>query len=148
VIWLFAFLNSNLVQNVTSCTYFKNMREKKMKPLACAILLFCVFGAQAQAATLTHGKYGCVSSKFKAASGTYEFSPRGAFTVSANGEYSYLGFEKPSNGKFIFDQKSGKISFSGGYLDKGEATPIKGDSNRFYLVTPTLPEHRWTCGLK
>jgi hypothetical protein len=127
---------------------FPNLANHPGKPLACAILLFCAFSAQAQAATLTHGKYGCVSSKFKAASGTYEFSPRGAFTVSANGDYSYLGFEKPSNGKFSFDQKSGKIAFSGGYLDKGEATPIKGESKRFYLVTPTLPGHRWTCGLK
>jgi hypothetical protein len=115
------------------------------KLLACTILSL---GATAHAATLAHGTYGCVSSKFKAASGTYEFSPRGSFTISANGEYSYQGFEKPSSGKFRFDEQSGKISFQGGYLDKGEASPIKGDSNRFYLVTPTLPEHRWTCALK
>lgn len=112
------------------------------------ILLFSAFGAQAHAEPLAHGKYGCVSSKFKASSGTYEYSPRGSFTVSPNGEYSYLGFEKPSTGRYAFDEASGKISFTGGYLDKGEATPIKGDKNRFYLVTPTLPEHRWTCALK
>jgi hypothetical protein len=119
-----------------------------MTRLSLAILLFCAFDLQAHAAQLAHGKYGCVSSKFKAASGTYEFSPRGSFTVSPNGEYSYLGFEKPSMGRYAFDEASGKITFTGGYLDKGEATPIKGDSNRFYLVTPTLPEHRWTCALK
>lgn len=119
-----------------------------MKLLACAILLSCTFGAAVHAAPLTHGKYSCVSSKFKASSGTYEFIPHGSFTVSPDGAYSYLGFEKPSTGRFAFDAASGKISFTGGYLDKGEATPIKGDSNRFYLVTPTLPEHRWTCALK
>jgi hypothetical protein len=113
-----------------------------------AILLSCAFAASAHAAPLTHGKYACVSSTFKASSGAYEFTPRGSFTVSPNGEYSYLGFENPSKGRFAFDETSGKISFTGGYLDKGEATPIKGDSNRFYLVTPTLPGHRWTCALK
>jgi hypothetical protein len=113
-----------------------------------AVLLSCALGAQAHAAPLAHGKYGCVSSTFKASSGAYEFTPRGAFTVSPNGEYSYLGFEKPSNGRYAYDDTSGKITFTGGYLDKGEATPIKGDTNRFYLVTPTLPGHRWTCALK
>jgi hypothetical protein len=113
-----------------------------------AILLSCAFGAQAHAAQLAHGKYGCVSSTFKASSGAYEFTPRGAFTVSPDGGYSYLGFEKPSTGRYAHDEQSGKITFTGGYLDKGEATPIKGDSNRFYLVTPTLPGHRWTCALK
>jgi hypothetical protein len=118
------------------------------KPLGAALLLSCAMAATAHAAPLAHGKYGCVSSTFKASSGAYEFTPRGAFTVSPDGEYSYLGFEKPSKGRFVFDEASGKISFSGGSLDKGEATPIKGDSNRFYLVTPTLPGHRWTCALK
>jgi hypothetical protein len=116
--------------------------------LALSILLVFSLGAPACAATLEHGTYGCVSSKFNAASGSYEFTPRGSFTVSANGEYSYQGFEKPSKGKFDFNADSGKIDFTGGYLDKGEATPIKGDKNRFYLVTPTLPGNRWTCGLK
>jgi hypothetical protein len=124
---------------------FQHPAIRAARPLVCALLSF---SAAAHAAPLTHGKYGCVSSTFKAASGTYEFSPRGSFTVSANGEYSYQGFEKASIGKFRFDEQSGKISFEGGYLDKGEATPIKGDSKRFYLVTPTLPEHRWTCSLK
>jgi hypothetical protein len=124
---------------------FQHLAIRVGKPLVGALLSL---GATAHAATLAHGTYGCVSSTFKAASGTYEFSPRGSFTVSANGEYSYQGFEKPSTGKFRFDEQSGKLSFQGGYLDKGEATPIKGDGNRFYLVTPTLPGHRWTCALK
>jgi hypothetical protein len=127
---------------------FRNLSHGYGKPLACTVLLLCAFSTRTHAAALTHGKYGCVSSKFKVASGTYEYSPRGSFTVSASGEYSYIGFDKPSTGKFSFDQESGKISFNGGYLDKGEATPIKGENNRFYLVTPTLPDHRWTCGLK
>lgn len=100
----------------------------------------------AAAQPLVPGKYGCVSSKFKG--GFYEYSPRGSFTLSTGGSYSYQGFEKPSTGQYSFDKASGKISFTGGYLDKGEATPIEGDKNRFYLVTPTLPEHRWTCALK
>lgn len=125
-----------------------NLANRSGTSLACAMLLLCAFSNPSYAASLTPGEYGCTSSKYNAASGSYEFSPRGSFTVSANGEYSYLGFEKPSKGTFSFDQGSGKIAFKGGYLDKGEATPIKGDSNRFQLVTPTLPGNRWTCGLK
>lgn len=118
------------------------------KALACFALPLLTLSAWAQAAAPAYGKYGCVSSKFKASTGMYEYTPRGAFTLSAGGAYSYLGFEKPSTGKFSVDAATGKISFIGGYLDKGEATPIKGDVNRFYLVTPTLLEHRWTCALK
>lgn len=104
--------------------------------------------AAAAKAMPAFGKYGCTSSRYKAASGTYEYAPRGSFTLAADGAYGYLGFDKPSKGSYRFDGSTGKISFRGGYFDKGEATPIEGHANRFYLVFPGMPESRWTCGLK
>lgn len=106
-----------------------------------------VFPVDAKA-PLAFGKYGCVSSKYNSISGNYEYSPRGSFTVSADGSYSYLGFEKPSKGRYSVDKPAGEISFQGGYLGKGKATPISGYTNRFYLVFPGMPGGRWTCGLK
>lgn len=125
-----------------------NLTIRCRKALACAIMVLGAATLPAEAAAPAHGKYACLSSKYKAATGTYEFTARGAFTLSANSQYSYLGFEQPSRGTFKVDQASGTLTFAGGYLDKGAATPIKGDANRYYLVSPSLPEHRWTCSLK
>ncbi len=91
--------------------------------------------------TLKYGKYNCTASKYR--NGSYEYLPRGSFTIAKSGTYSYLGFEKPSNGKFSID-KVGNLSFSGGYLDKGQAEKIDRP-NKFFLVFPTNPDNRWTC---
>lgn len=93
------------------------------------------------------GKYGCTASRYNAATQSFEFTPKGSFTLSANKTYRYFGFSKPSAGRYNFNAASGKISFVGGYFDKGEATPIAGEKNRYHLVTPTLPDNRWTCSL-
>lgn len=90
---------------------------------------------------LKYGKYSCTASKYR--NGSYEYLPRGSFTIAKNGTYSYLGFEKPSTGKFSVD-KVGNLSFSGGYLDKGQAEKIDRP-NKFFLVFPTNPDNRWTC---
>ena len=88
------------------------------------------------------GKYNCTASKYS--NGSYEYLPKGSFVLSKDGSYTYNGFEKPSTGKFKTDA-SGVISFTGGYFDGGEATPIEDRENRYYVVFPTIPDNRWTC---
>jgi hypothetical protein len=110
-----------------------------------ASLLFSVspltMMAQNNSPGLKYGKYNCTASKYK--NGAYEYIPRGSFTIAKNGTYSYLGFEKPSTGKFSID-KSGNLVFAGGYLDNGMAEKIDRP-NKFFLVFPTIPDNRWTC---
>jgi|GEM_PF-1777468 len=95
-------------------------------------------------AAIKYGKYGCTASAYR--NGSYEYLAKGSLLISKTGKYTYLGFEKPSTGTFQVDA-NGVISFKGGYLDKGQATPIEDRENRYYLVFPTIPDGRWTCGL-
>jgi hypothetical protein len=92
------------------------------------------------------GKYGCTASHYNARTGAYEYLERGAVMLSAGGTYRYLGFEQPSTGSYRHDAGSGVLTFRGGYLDGGEATPIDRP-NKFFLVFPTNPDNRWTCTL-
>ena len=92
---------------------------------------------------LVYGKYGCTASKYR--NGTYEFIPRGSFTIFKNGKYTYSGFEKPSNGTFVVDDK-GNLAFKGGYLHGAKAEKIDRP-NKFFLVFPANPDNRWTCTL-
>src|SRR6476661_8264128 len=114
--------------------------------LSMAVLIFLTalspLVSAAQASTsLKYGKYSCTASRFN---GSYiEYTPRGSFTIAKNGSYSYLGFKKPSQGKFAVD-KQGNLLFTGGYLDKGKAEKIDRP-NKFFLVFPTIPDNRWTC---
>lgn len=91
---------------------------------------------------LKYGKYGCTASKY--VNGSYEYLPKGSFVLMPNGNYTYNGFEKPITGKYKTDA-SGVIAFSSGYFKGGEATPVEGWENRYYLVFPTIPDNRWTC---
>ncbi|RTQ49977.1 hypothetical protein EJV47_10045 [Hymenobacter gummosus] len=93
-------------------------------------------------AALKYGKYGCSASRY--VSGQYEYSPKGSFVLARNGTYAYYGFDKPSTGKFTV-AASGVISFSGGYFNGGEATPMVDRENRYYVVFPNNPDNRWTC---
>ncbi len=85
-------------------------------------LLFCVAPltmlAQKIPTGLKYGKYGCTASKYR--NGAYEYIPLGSFTITKKGTCAYLGFEKPSTGKYSID-KSGNLLFAGGYFDKGKA---------------------------
>ena len=92
---------------------------------------------------LVYGKYGCTASKYR--NGDVEYIPRGSFTISKNGQYTYYGFEKPSSGTFTID-KDGNLLFKGGYFNGGKAEKIDRP-NKFFLVFPTIPDNRWTCGL-
>ena len=92
---------------------------------------------------LVFGKYGCTASKYH--NGSVEYSPRGSFTISKNGQYTYNGFDKPSSGTFTVD-KDGNLLFKGGYFNGGKAEKIDR-LNKFFLVFPTIPDNRWTCGL-
>ena len=96
-----------------------------------------------QTNNVVYGKYGCTASKYR--NGSYEYIPRGFFTLKQNGEYSYQGFEKPSTGKFTVDAQ-GNLHFKGGYFDGGKAEKIDRP-NKFFLVFPANPDNRWTCGL-
>ena len=92
---------------------------------------------------LVYGKYSCTASKYR--NGSYEFIPRGSFTITKNGKYTYYGFKKPSSGTFLVDKK-GNLIFKGGYLDGGKAEKIDRP-NKFFLVFPANPDNRWTCSL-
>ncbi|WP_207428806.1 hypothetical protein [Pedobacter sp. SYSU D00535] len=99
--------------------------------------------ASAQA-SVRFGKYGCTASKYS--DGSYTYIPKGSFQLNKNGTYAYNGFSKASTGTFSVDA-SGVISFRQGYFNGGQATPIQGYDNRYYLVFPTIPDGRWTCSL-
>lgn len=90
-----------------------------------------------------YGKYGCTASKYN--NGNIEYIPRGFFTITKDGRYTYNGFSKPSSGTFSVD-KNGNLLFKGGYFDGGKAEKIDRP-NKFFLVFPTIPDNRWTCGL-
>lgn len=111
--------------------------------LVSASLVSAPAAAQAAAGKLVHGKYGCTASKYRG--GSYEYIPRGFFTVTKDGKYAYEGFEKPSKGSFTVSAQ-GNLAFKGGYLDGGQAEKIDRP-NKFFLVFPSIPDNRWTCGL-
>ncbi len=95
---------------------------------------------EAEPSNIRLGKYGCVASKYR--NGEYEFIPRGSVILKSGGNYSYLGFEEPSTGKFETDA-AGNILFHGGYLKDGKAE--KTDREGKYLLTfPANPDNRWT----
>jgi hypothetical protein len=114
--------------------------------IALLALVICVYpstlSAQAKPDSLKYGKYGCTASKYR--NGAYEYIPRGFFVIKKDGTYTYSGFKTPSKGKFSVDKK-GNLSFTGGYLDGGEAEKIDRP-NKFFLVFPANADNRWTCG--
>jgi len=65
--------------------------------------------------------------------------------ITKDGKYTYNGFKNPSKGTFTVNQ-AGDLFFKGGYLDGGKAEKIDRP-NKFFLVFPTIPDNRWTCGL-
>lgn len=99
--------------------------------------------APAASTPLKYGKYSCTAAHYSG--GFYEYIPRGSFTITPKGQYTYNGFEKPSTGTFTVD-KEGNLLFKGGYLDGGKAEKIDRP-NKYFLVFPTNPDHRWTCTL-
>jgi hypothetical protein len=126
------------------------MKHKSTLVLVIAFLLAFPLAMLAQnktnnkiSATLIYGKYGCTASKYR--NGEVAYTPRGFFTISKNGQYTYYGFKQPSSGTFTVD-KSGNLFFKGGYFDGGKAEKIDRP-NKFFLVFPTIPDNRWTCGL-
>jgi hypothetical protein len=88
------------------------------------------------------GKYGCTSSTYKG--GFYEYTQRGTFEITKDGHYTYYGLDKPSQGTYTVDEK-GNLLFSSGYFDNGKAEKIDRP-NKFFLVFPSIPGNRWTCG--
>lgn len=118
-----------------------------MKRLLTLASLLCLFafclpatGIGQTKTPVKYGKYSCTASHYS--HGSYEFIPRGSFTLYKNGTYAYNGFAKPSVGKFTVDAQ-GSILFSGGYLDHGKAEKIDRP-NKYFLVFPTNPDNRWT----
>lgn len=109
-------------------------------------LLLATAGSQlaaAQTAKPVLGRYGCTASMYSG--GAVQYTPRGSFVITADGKYVYKGMEKPSTGMYTVDA-NGTLSFKGGYLNGGQATKIDRP-NKFFLVFPAIPDHRWTCGL-
>lgn len=102
-------------------------------------------GGPVRTAPLAAGKYACNASRYSSRAGRYEFDPKGAVVLFADGRYHYLGFAKPSPGRYTINKASGVVSFTGGHLAGGEATPMVQRPGRFYLTSPGISE-RWTCG--
>lgn len=100
-------------------------------------------GAQRRTPAAAPGKYACTASSYNNRTGMYEFAPKGAFVLIGDGTYEYLGFAKPSRGRYRLDA-AGTVTFAGGHLDGGEATPMVQRPGRFYLTAPRIGE-RWTC---
>jgi hypothetical protein len=92
---------------------------------------------------LIYGKYGCTSSSYR--NGYVQYTPRGSFTITKSGQYTYFGFEKPTTGTYVVDKK-GNLLFKGGYFNAGQAEKIDRP-NKFFVVFPANPDNRWTCGL-
>jgi hypothetical protein len=92
------------------------------------------------------GKYACTASSYDSRTGTYAYTPKGAFVLAADGAYQYLGFAQPSAGRYRVDAAAGTVTFAGGHLDGGEATPMVQRPGRYYLTAPRIGE-RWTCTL-
>ena len=88
-----------------------------------------------------YGKYNCTASTYR--NGSYEYIPRGSFTITKNGKYVYNGFEQPSAGTFTVD-KVGSLFFKGGYLNGGKAEKTDRP-NKYFLVFPANPDNRWTA---
>lgn len=124
----------------------KDCSMKKILVLSCCYLLLLVIDVNAQTQTkpapLKYGKYGCTVSKF--VGGSYQYTPKGSFTIQKDGTYFYEGFNQKSKGTFKAD-KEGNLLFTGGYFDGGKAEKIDRP-DKFFLTSPTLPDHRWTCG--
>lgn len=89
------------------------------------------------------GKYGCTATKYR--NGSYEYIPKGSFTLGKDGKYIYSGFDKPSIGTFTRDKK-GNLFFKGGYFDGGIAERID-PLNNYLLLFPANPDNRWICRL-
>ncbi|WP_447950694.1 hypothetical protein [Chryseobacterium koreense] len=121
------------------------MKHKYSRFGAIVLLFFLGNTVKSQNKNVTPklGKYGCTAAKYSG--GSYQYIPKGSFTLKKDGTYIYSGFEKPSNGKFNVDEK-GNLHFKGGYLNDGTAEKIDRP-DKFFLVFPTIPDHRWTCGL-
>lgn len=117
------------------------MRKHVLLTAIFVILLALFTQAQTTSWPLKYGKYNCTASKYK--NGSYEYIPRGSFTIAKNGTYTYHGLKKPSSGKFKID-KDGNLLFTGGYLGNGKAEKIDRP-NKFFVVFPTIPDNRWTC---
>ncbi len=92
---------------------------------------------------VVYGKYGCTASSYK--NGSVEYSPKGFFTITSDGTYTYEGFEKPRTGTFTED-KDGNLFFKDGYFDGGKAEKIDRP-NKFFVTFPANPDNRWTAGL-
>ncbi|WP_410221748.1 hypothetical protein [Pedobacter sp.] len=120
-----------------------------MKKSINAFLLFFTFTslmmdvkAQTTSNDLKYGKYGCTVSKY--VGGTYQYTPKGSFTINKDGTYFYEGFKQKSKGTFKVD-KDGNLLFTGGYFNGGKAEKIDRP-NKFFLTFPAIPDYRWTCG--
>ncbi|UBV44671.1 hypothetical protein LAJ19_16025 (plasmid) [Deinococcus taeanensis] len=96
-------------------------------------------------APLKPGKYACNTQSYDTASQMTVFNPKGSVVLSAKGSYQYLGFQTPSTGTFKTDSASRTVSFQGGHLSGGVATPMVQRLGRFYLTAPRIGE-RWACG--
>lgn len=102
--------------------------------------------ARPAAARPAIGRYGCSESRYNASTSMYEYDAKGTVVLSGDGRYTYLGFSRPSLGRHRAAEGTGKLTFAGGYLDGGVATPLDGQPGRFHLTAPAIGS-RWTCGL-
>ena len=114
----------------------------RFAPLAALLLL--AMPALAQSAPPAPGKYGCAETMPRYINGSFEYQieGRGFVTLQPGGRYV-----DPFRVSGRYQTKGDTTRFTGGALDGGFATPMKG--NRLWVVIPTPKKsRRWSCSLK
>ncbi|HEX6910526.1 MAG TPA: hypothetical protein VF142_09025, partial [Longimicrobium sp.] len=101
--------------------------------------------AAAEAAgSIALGKYGCIETipRFRNGSYEYEFEPRGAVALAADGAYTDPFGVAGTWARAGADS----VRFAGGLLDGGSATPMEDEPDRIRVVIPAGErERRWSC---
>jgi hypothetical protein len=99
----------------------------------------------APSAPIGAGKWGCTESFYRVVRATFEFEPRGSFTLASDGTYEYPGMK--SRGRWRWDAATSAVLFTGGFLDRARAVRLE-DSPKIRLELPTEDPQRprkWSC---
>lgn len=93
----------------------------------------------------TPGRYGCLETRYRVSSATFEFEPRGFLVLARDGAYEYTGTR--SRGHWRWDAAAGAVRFAGGRLDGARAVQLAG-SAKWRVELPTGDPERpikWSC---
>lgn len=92
------------------------------------------------AAVITPGVYGCSSKAWSG--GQWSFTPRGSFTLRADGTYSQTN----AGGRYTYDAAQNVINFIGGFFGNSNATGKVVSSSQIDITFSDT--YWWTCALQ